>query len=152
MSNIRKNDLCSCGSGKKYKYCCYEKNYRLVEPDKINTQLLSENGGTIIHKLASLDSLPAHNENGLTPEITSQQMMELCLDEVYKILKKEKVGMMRDLIDRVIKDMDIVPTFTYRQFGEQISQNDRFEVYYNQICSLKGDDPISLMAAKLKQN
>ena len=29
MSKIKRNDPCHCGSGKKYKKCCYEKDQRL---------------------------------------------------------------------------------------------------------------------------
>ena len=102
--------------------------------------------------IASLDSLPKHNLNGLTPDISPEEMMELCLDEIYKILQKEQVGMMRDLVDRVIQEMDIIPTFTYRQCGERMSADGRFEVHLMQACSLKGTDPIKLMVDKMSSN
>ena len=151
MSKIRRNDPCPCGSGKKYKHCCYLKNYKLIEPQKINAQLTTDEGGIVTTKIASQDSLPAHNKNGLTPDITPEQMMDLCLDEIYKILKSEQVSMMRDLVDRVIKEMDIVPTFTYKQIGERMSEDGRFEVHLMQACCLKGNDPIKLLGEKFNR-
>ncbi|MFQ5825477.1 MAG: hypothetical protein ACE5JB_15665 [bacterium] len=71
------------------------------------------------------------------------------MDEIYKIIGKEKVGMTHDLIDKVILDMDIIPTFTYRQISERMIEDGRFEVVHGQICSLKGTDPSELMAEKL---
>ena len=150
MSKIRRNDPCPCGSGKKYKHCCYLKNYKRVEPHKINAQFTTVDRGTTTIKIASQDSLPTHNRNGLTPDITSMQMMDLCLDEIYKILKSEQAGMMRDLVDKVIKEMDIVPIFTYKQIGERMSEDERFEVHLMQACCLKGDDPIKLLEEKLR--
>ena len=149
MSKIRRNGPCTCGSGKKYKHCCYLKNYKLVEPEKINARFTTDDGGKISHPVASLDSLPAHNLNGLRPDITPEQMMDLCLDEIEKKLQIEKVGMMRDLVDLVIKQMDVVPTFTYREIGERITNESRFELHLMQICCLKGNDPIGLLSEKL---
>lgn len=149
MAKIRRNDPCPCGSGKKYKHCCYQKDYREVQPQEIMADLTLDDGSKTTIPVASFDSIPTHNANGLTPDITPEEMMDLCLDEIYKILQKEKVGMMRDLVDGVIKEMDIIPTFTYRQIGGRMSQNGRFENHLMQICSLKGTDPIDLMAEKM---
>ncbi len=149
MSKIRRNDPCTCGSGKKYKRCCYLKNYKLIEPDKINAQFTKDDGGKISHTVASLDSFPAYNQNGLTPDISPEQMMDICLDEIEKILQVEKVGMMRDLVDLIIKQMDVVPTFAYREIGERMSNDGRFELHLMQVCCLKGNDPIRLLSEKL---
>ncbi len=149
MAKIKRNDPCPCGSGKKYKYCCYQKDYRQVQPQKIMAEFSLDDGLKAKMPIASLDSIPMHNANGLLPDITPEQMMGLCLDEIYKILQQEKVGMMRDLVDQVIREMDIIPTFTYRQIGERISQDVRFEHHLMQVCSLKGTDPIELLMKKL---
>lgn len=45
--------------------------------------------------------------------------------------------------------MDIIPTFTYRQIGERMSEDGKFEVHLMQTCSLKGTDSIELMVEKL---
>ena len=96
-----------------------------------------------------MDSIPAHNKNGLTPDISPEQMMDLCLDEIYTIVKSEDVGMIHDLVDRVLDEMDIVPVFTYRQITERIVNDGRFEVVLGQICGLKGTDPVELIADRL---
>lgn len=120
-----------------------------VQPHKIIADITLDDGSKTAIPVASFESIPTHNENGLTPDITPEEMIDLCLDEIYKILQQEKVGMMRDLVDLVIREMDIVPTFTYRQFGERMSKDGRFEVHLMQACSLKGTDPIELMVEKL---
>ncbi len=76
--------------------------------------------------------------------------MDLCLDEIHAILESENVGMAHDLVDKVILNMDIIPTFTYRQITQRMISDGRFEVIHNQICSLKGTDPLELMAEKLE--
>ena len=150
MKNIRRNDSCPCGSGKKYKHCCYSQNYQKEKPDKKNAYFTVDSGSKISHKVTSIDSIPSHNKNGLTPNITPQQIMDLCLDEIHKILHIENVGMVHDLVDKVILDMDIIPTFTYREIAERIENDGRFEIFQSQICSLKGTDPISLMSEKIQ--
>jgi hypothetical protein len=149
MAKIHRNDPCPCGSGKKYKHCCYLRNYRQAQPQKIKADFTLDDGSKTTIPIASMDSIPLHNASGLSSDIAPEQMMDLCLDEIYKILQQEKVGMMRDLVDQVIKEMDIVPTFTYRQFGERMTQDGRFENHLMQSCSLKGTDPIELMVEKL---
>ena len=149
MSKLRRNHPCSCGSGKKYKDCCFLTNYQEVSPDKIIGKFTIENGKKISRAVTSIDSIPTHNRNGLTPNITGEQMMDLCLNEIYKILKSEKVGALLDLVDMVIQEMDIIPIFTYRQIADQMENDGRFEVYQSQICSLKGTDPVLLMSEKL---
>lgn len=76
--------------------------------------------------------------------------MDLCLDEIQKLLVTERVGMTKDLVDTVIREMDIVPTFTYRQIAERMEHDRRFNVFKGQICSLKGMDPVTLMLQKLR--
>jgi hypothetical protein len=150
MDGIRRNEPCPCGSGRKYKHCCYQKSYIEVTPEKKMVHFTLDEGSKILRQITSFDSIPTHNKNGSTPNITPTQMMDLCLDEIHKILETEKVGMTPDLVDKVVLIMDIVPTFTYRQIAERMSQDERFEVVRGQICSLKGTDPIQLMADKLE--
>ena len=57
--------------------------------------------------------------------------------------------MTRDLVDKVILNMDIVPTFTYRQIAQRMLEDGRFEIVHGQICSLKGTDPTEMMAERL---
>jgi hypothetical protein len=62
-----------------------------------------------------------------------EQMMDLCLDEIYKIVVSEKVGMLVDLVDKVVKEMDIVPLFTYRNISKRMKNDGRFEIFQSQI-------------------
>ena len=150
MPKIRRNDPCPCGSGKKYKHCCYHSDYQKIVAEKKEVQFSTAGGSKISRSVTSIDSIPTHNKNGMTPDITPEQMMDLCLDEIHKVLAKEKVGMLHDLIDKVVSDMDIVPTFTYCQISDRMISDGRFEVANHQICSLKGTDPVKLIAKKLK--
>ncbi len=61
----------------------------------------------IKRQITDINAIPVHNENGLRPKITKDQMMNLCLDEIYTILKKEKVGFMADLVNQVIFTMEV---------------------------------------------
>ena len=151
MAKVKRNDPCPCGSGEKYKNCCYLKNYSQVNPSKVNAELTMDDGTTVTHAITALDSIPTHNKNGLQPDITPEQMMDLCLDEIYKVLQTEKVGMIHDFVDAVIKEMDIIPTFTYRQLATRMAQDGRFEVAYSQSCCLKGSDPIRLLTKKVDE-
>jgi len=150
MGKIKRNDPCPCGSGKKYKDCCYPKVYEETFPKNIMASFTMDNGSKISKLITSIESIPKHNLNGLTPNITTEQMIDLCLDEVYRIINKEKVGMLLDLVDKVIQEMDIIPTFTYKQISERMEIDGRFEIFQSQICSLKGTDPVELIAKKLK--
>lgn len=149
MAKLKRNDPCHCGSGKKYKNCCYFKDYEEITPEKKSVKFSLDDGSIVDDIITSIDSIPTHNKNGLTPAITKEQMLDLCIDEILKILEKEKVGMIHDLVDNTILAMDIIPTFTYREIAEQIDNDDRFELLNFQICSLKGTDPAQLMLDKL---
>jgi hypothetical protein len=149
MEKIKRNNPCPCGSGKKYKDCCYLKNFKESQSKKIIASFTMDDGSKKTGSITSIDSLPKHNLNGITPNITIEQMMDLCIDDIYKIIIDEKVGMLIDLVDKVILEMDIVPEFTYRQVAERIKADGRFEIFQSQICSLKGTDPVELIARKL---
>jgi len=146
MKAVRRNDPCPCGSGKKYKNCCYRANYSETMAHRKTVYFTEPRTSA---QITSFDALPTHNRNGLQPEITSEQMMDLCLDEIHKLLVIERVGMTKDLVDAVLRAMDLVPTFTYRQIAQRMEQDDRFSVFKGQICSPKGTDPVTLMAEKL---
>jgi hypothetical protein len=150
MQKARRNDPCPCGSGKKYKNCCFEKNYLEITPNKKIGHFTADDGAKISMPITTVDSIPTHNKNGLTPDISSEQLMDLCIDEIHTVLEQEKAGMMHDLVDFVILKMDVVPTFTYRQITERMKRDGRFEVIHDQICGLKGTDPIALMAEKIR--
>lgn len=135
---IGKNDPCPCGSGKKFKHCCYKKNYQLLD------------GGKKIKIFAvSLDSVPVHNPDGIRPEMTKEEMINSCTEVIHQVLKIEKVGMLRDVVDKVVRVLNIIPNFTYREIGMQMENDGRFEVFEMQVCSLKGTDPIDLILDKL---
>ena len=134
------NDPCSCGSGKTFKHCCYQKKNQT--PD----------GGKKINILAkSIDSVPIHNSNGIRPDMTKEEMINSCIEAIHPILKIEKVGMLGDVVDKVVQDLNIIPNFTYREIGMQMENDGRFEVYQMQVCSLKGTDPIELILDKFEE-
>lgn len=146
---VPKNSPCPCGSGKKYKHCCMAKDTELVEATQVPAIFMRCNDTDILHSVTSLESIPPHNKNGLSPAITPQQMMTLCIDKIYNILKAEKVGTLSDLVNRVVMEMNIVPIFTYRQIAECMQKDKRFASFERQIFSLAGTDPLDLMADKL---
>ena len=146
----RKNDPCPCGSGKRYEHCCFKKNFDKVAPQKKRAFFTRDDGSQISEIVIRIDSLPTHNKNGLVPDITPEQMMDLCLDEIFSILEKEKVGMHLDLVDKVLLDMDIIPSFTYQQISNRMRNDSRFHVMYEQICGLKGTDPLALMGERIR--
>jgi hypothetical protein len=151
MGKVKRNDPCPCGSGKKYKNCCYSQMYKEFPADKKIVNFTLDDGSKISKQITSIDSIPKHNMNGLTPNITIEQMMDLCLDEIYKTIKKEKVGMLVDLVDEVIQGMDIIPMFTYKQISKRMEIDGRFEIFQNQICSLKVTNPVELIEKKLRR-
>ena len=151
MTKLKRNDPCYCGSGKKYKNCCYLKDYEEKIAEKKIAEFSLDDGSKVPLAITSIDSIPTHNKNGLTPEISKEQMMDLCIDEIKQVLDKEKVGMSHDLVDNAILAMNIIPTFTYREIAERIDKDTRFELYNLQICSLYGADPVKLMIDKLEK-
>jgi hypothetical protein len=150
MGKVKRNDPCPCGSGKKYKDCCYQKMYKEISSEKVNVKLTLDDNSKVSKQITSINSIPKHNLNGLTPNITIEQMMDLCIDEIYKIIRIEQVGMLVDLVDKVVKEMDIVPLFTYRNISERMKKDGRFEIFQSQICILKGTDPVELIEKKLR--
>jgi hypothetical protein len=145
---IPRNSPCPCGSGKKYKNCCFQKNFIEVPAGRKKVKFAMPGQEDITEQITNMDSIPTHNKNGIKPNITKYQMIDLCLDEIYSILKNEKVNMLVDLVNLVVHDMDIVPNFTYREIGTQIENDNRFSIYKMQICSLSGTDPLELMVDK----
>jgi hypothetical protein len=145
-----RNNPCPCGSRRKYKQCCQPQDRVVVKAKRKMGHFTMPDGSKVSRSIIRFDSIPTHNKNGLTPDISSEQMMDLCLDKVHTILKSEKVGMLPDLVDTVIEEMDIVPTFTYRQILERMMNDERFETVQGQICGLEGTDPVELMADTLK--
>jgi hypothetical protein len=146
---ILPNSPCPCGSGKKYKSCCLRRDFIEVPAARKEVQFTMVGQDNVTRQITDLDSLPTHNQNGKKPNISKDQMIDLCVDEIYKILKTKKVEMLADLVKCVVHDMDIVPIFTYRDVGARIEKDRRFAIYMMQICSLSGTDPLELMADKL---
>jgi hypothetical protein len=125
--------------------------YKEIPADKKTVNFTLDDGSITSKAITSIDSIPKHNKNGLIPNITVEQIMDLCLDEINEIIKNEKAGMIVNLVDSLIKEMDIIPTFTYRQISERMKNDGRFEIFQSQICSLKGTDPVELIEKKLRQ-
>lgn len=51
---------------------------------------------------------------------------------------------------KTVQDLNIILNFTYREIGMQMENDDRFEIYQMQVCSLKGIDPIELISGKFE--
>ena len=143
-----RNSPCPCGSGKKYKNCCYQKDHTVVPASKIEATFSLDNSRKVTKRVTSIDSIPTHNRSGIRPDITKEQMMDLCLDEIHDTLKCDRVGMLVDLVDKVIRKMHIVPTFIYREIAQRMESDQRFAIFEKQICSLRGTDPLALMVEK----
>lgn len=149
MAKIGRNDPCLCGSGKKYKHCCYQKNIRITPTLKKEAKFTLDDGSKIKHFARSVDSIPVHNHLGLRPNIPKEEMINLCVERIYTILKRDKVDMLVDLVDKTIEEMNIIPNLSYGDIGTYMEQDDRFEIYKMQVCSLKGTDPVKLIMEKL---
>ena len=149
---VPRNHLCPCGSGIEYKDCCINKDLLIQNGKRINAVFSTDSNDKIIRTTLSLDSIPTHNRNGLSPSISREQMVIICLDEIYLLLTKERVGMLSDLVDRVVCNMNIIPVFTYRQIGEQMQKDIRFSGYEMQVFSLCGTNPIDLISEKISAN
>jgi len=96
-----------------------------------------------------LDSIPTHNKNGLTPNITKKQMIALVLDEFFRILSTEQVGTLADMTNRIVTEMNIVPVFTYRDLGNALEADSRFEHHCMQLICLAGNDPVEVYVDKM---
>ena len=76
-------------------------------------------------------------------------MIALILDEFFRILNNEQVGTLADLTNRIVAEMNIVPVFTYRELGNMLEADSRFEHYCMQLVCLAGNDPIEIFADKM---
>lgn len=99
MSNIRigRNDPCPCGSGKKYKHCCIDKELpEFSEAD--NTDLLKISGyGSEVYEKAELDKF-------------GRFYIETTADEKFEVRKVEKGYIVKDIIPPV----NTMPAKNYR--------------------------------------
>jgi len=147
--SVPKKSLCPCGSGKKYKYCCFAKDWKTKQAQRKTVTFSLDDGSQLKHKVHSLDSIPTHNTNGFTPDITKKQMIALVLDEFFRILSAEQVGTLADMTNRIVAEMNIVPVFTYRDLGNVLEADSRFEHYCMQLVCLAGNDPVKVYVDKM---
>jgi len=148
--SVQKNSLCPCGSGKKYKYCCFAKDWKTKQAQRKTATFSFDDGSQVKRNVHSLDSIPTHNTNGLTPDITKKQMIALILDEFFHILSTEQVGTLADMTNRIVAEMNIVPVFTYRDLGKALEADSRFEHYCMQLICLAGNDPVEVYVDKME--
>ena len=147
--SVPKNSLCPCGSGKKYKYCCFAKDWKTKQAQRKTATFSLDDGSQMKRNVHLLDSIPTHNTNGLTPDINKKQMIALVLDEFFRILSTEQVGMLADMTNRIVAEMNIVPVFTYRDLGKALEADSRFEHYCMQLICLAGNDPVEVYVDKM---
>lgn len=147
--SVQKNSLCPCGSGKKYKYCCFAKDCKTKKAQRKTATFSFDDGSQVKRNVHSLDSIPTHNTNGLTPVITKKQMIALILDDFFRILSTEQVGTLADMTNRIVAEMNIVPVFTYRDLGRALEADSRFEHYCMQLICLAGNDPVEVYVDKM---
>ncbi len=76
-------------------------------------------------------------------------MIALILDEFFHILSTEQVGTLADMTNRIVAEMNIVPVFTYRDLGNVLETDSRFEHYYMQLVCLAGNDPVKVYVDKM---
>jgi hypothetical protein len=146
--STKKDSPCPCGSGKKYKNCCFAKDSESKQARKKTAVFDLGNGNQIKRKVISLDSVPTHNTDALKPDITKEQMIALVLDRLQQILSTEKVSVFADLTNRAVSELNIVPTFTYRELGKALQSDSRFENKFMQLVCLAGSDPVELFIDK----
>ena len=61
---IGRNDPCPFGSEKKYKNCCYQKDIKIAQPEKIKATFTIDDDTKLIRPIRSLDLLSTHNSEG----------------------------------------------------------------------------------------
>jgi hypothetical protein len=147
--SVQKNALCSCGSGKKYKYCCYKKDWNTKQAQRKMVTFSFDDDSHVQRKVHSMDSIPTHNANGLTSNIPKEQLVAMILDDFFRILSTEEVGTLTDLTNRIVTEMNIVPVFTYRDLGNALEADPRFEHYCMQLICLAGNNPVELYINKM---
>ncbi len=125
-----------------------KKDIELVQAQRIQVSFRDIEGRKTKRWIISLDSIPTHNKNGLSPSTTPEELMDLCIDEIYKVLQAEEVGTLADLVNRVVLGIN---TFTYRQIGKRMEEDGRFAGSNLQVFSLAGTDPLKLMLDKLSK-
>ena len=148
--SVSRNALCPCGSGKKYKQCCLAKDRKTKQAQRKTVTFSLDDGSQVKRKVYSLDSISTHNTKGLTPDITKKQMIALVLDEFLRILRTEQVGTLADITNRIVAEMNIAPFFTYRELGNALEADVRFEHHGMQLVCLAGNDPVELFTEKME--
>lgn len=146
---VPRNSHCPCGSGKKYKICCFLTDRQFTEPERVDV-VFNTDGVNTKHKVTSLDSIPIHNKNGLISNVKKSKEIELFLDLAEIDLKHRNVDMLADITNRLVEEMNIVPQFTYRDIGQAIENDSRFQHYKMQIVCLAGNDPLELFVNQMK--
>lgn len=147
---VPRNSPSPCGSGKKYKKCCFLTDRKVLDSEKIDAKF-NVNGVDSKRKISSLDSIPTHNQNGLISNITKSKEIQLLLDLAEIELKYRKVDMLADITNRLVEEMNIVPQFTYRDVGMAIDKDSRFEHCQMQVVSLSGTDPMDLLMNQMEK-
>jgi len=147
---VPRNSPCPCGSGQKYKNCCYHIDLSIKEGKRIDATFTPDEDDSVSCDILSLDSIPTHNQNGLQPPLNKETMIQLLLDRLERDLIVFRVELIADATNRLIAEMNIVPKFTYRDVANAIENDPRFSAFKNQIVCLSGYDPIELFVDKLE--
>jgi hypothetical protein len=75
-----RNDLCHCGSGKKYKNCCWEK-----DQDARSAATMDRMGAELQHRLNPIvnpeDDVPLRTRNGVLPQMNRGELFWAGLQE-----------------------------------------------------------------------
>ena len=147
--SVPEDSPCPCGSGKKYKHCCFVEAAKTKHGQRKIVTFSFDDGSQVKRSVHSLDSIPTHNAEGLAPDLTQRQMIALVLDEFLRILGTEQAGTLADLTNRIVAEMNIVPVFTYRDLGDALEKHPRFEHHCMQLVCLAGDDPVKVYVDKM---
>jgi hypothetical protein len=74
---IPRNSPCPCGSGKKYKNCCFQKDFIKVAAKRKDVKFTMPGEEDVIMPITNMDSIPTHNKNGIKQNIKKDKMIDL---------------------------------------------------------------------------
>ena len=149
---VPRYSTCPCRSDRKYKPGCLESDRSERSAERIPASFTLEDGSKTIRAILALDSVPTHNANGLQPNLSKEQTLQVLLDELERDLAFMRVELLSEATNRLVARMNIVPKFTYRDVGNAVEADKRFVQYMMQIVCLVGEDPLTLFFEKLGSN
>ncbi len=134
MPTPGRNEPCPCGSGRKFKKCCFGKDSTYIERKR--------------QADAKMAAKPPKPENARRFDLPKEEAITLCVEQLKSILTTDRVGMVTKLVDRAVVDLSMDAPFCYGDIAETLQEDDRFTLVKG-LCALAGDDPVKLYVDKL---